>query len=383
MRGGCAVSTTLNSTLYPFSNSNAKPAFPACFHFRYDFPKKLLVIKSNRKAVTSIHCSASNDDTNSKFRAAQVENFVVVNFYRFVFIKDPLHEVAKHRSFLEGLNIHGRIYINEQGINAQYSGPSEDAFAYIEWLKKDEKFSDILIQTSPALNGHAFPKLKLRYKPSLVQFEGGVSHLPLLDPVMRATALAPSEWRKRLEAVNNNDQPSNSNPSSDFILLDVRNGYEWDVGHFQGAQRPDVDCFRSTSFGLSSTEDVSSDLLSNVDKEKTDIMMYCTGGIRCDVYSTILRKQGFRNLYTLKGGISNYLKTEGPIKWVGNLFTFDSRLSLPPSAFHQTRIEASTTQQDFQNDKFAKCYVCGSDVSELRHRNCANLDCNLLFLKPQ
>ncbi|OMP08504.1 hypothetical protein COLO4_06405 [Corchorus olitorius] len=156
--------------------------------------------------------------------------------------------------------------------------------------------------------------------------------------------------------------------------------YEWDVGHFQGAQRPDVDCFRSTSFGLSSTEDVSSDLLSNVDKEKTDIMMYCTGGIRCDVYSTILRKQGFRNLYTLEGGISNYLKTEGPIKWVGNLFTFDSRLSLPPSAFHQTRSEASTTQQDFQNDKFAKCYVCGSDVSELRHRNCANLDCNLLFL---
>ncbi|MBA0848091.1 hypothetical protein Goshw_028163 [Gossypium schwendimanii] len=66
-------------------------------------------------------------------------------------------------------------------------------------------------------------------------------------------------------------------------------GYEWDIGHFHGAQRPDVDCFRSTSFGISPTEGVASDQLLQVDKEKTDILMYCTGGIRCDVYSTILR----------------------------------------------------------------------------------------------
>ncbi|TYH80229.1 hypothetical protein ES332_D03G118100v1 [Gossypium tomentosum] len=68
-----------------------------------------------------------------------------------------------------GLDIHGRIYINQQGINAQYSGPSKHSFAYVEWLKEDDRFLDILVQTSPAFNGHAFPKLKLRYKPSLVQ----------------------------------------------------------------------------------------------------------------------------------------------------------------------------------------------------------------------
>ncbi|GAU37686.1 hypothetical protein TSUD_209750 [Trifolium subterraneum] len=65
--------------------------------------------------------------------------------------------------------------------------------------------------------------------------------------------------------------------------------YEWDIGHFRGAQRPNVDCFRSTSFGLSQEEITASDPLSNVDKENTNILMYCTGGIRCDVYSTILR----------------------------------------------------------------------------------------------
>ena len=137
----------------------------------------------------------------------------------------------------------------------QYSGPSKDALGYVEWLKKDNRFSDILVQVSPALNEHAFPKLKLRYKPSLVQasgiiffllficwlhffivliqcgfkifqFEGGISHLPLLDPSMKATRLAPSEWKKRLEAANTttSDDTSCETSNTNFILLDVRNG---------------------------------------------------------------------------------------------------------------------------------------------------------------
>ncbi|KAK8344344.1 hypothetical protein V6Z12_A07G072200 [Gossypium hirsutum] len=288
-----SVSTPLSLSLG--SHSLPKPAYYCCFN--YGFPVK------SRKApfcAISIRCCASASKSYNVNKILQAEpeidDFVVVNFYRFVFIKDPQHEIAKHLTFLKGLDIHGRIYINEQGINAQYSGPSKHSFAYVEWLKEDDRFSDILVQTSPAFNRHAFPKLKLRYKPSLVQ-------------------------------------------------------------------------------------GVASDQLLQVDKEKTDILMYCTGGIRCDVYSTILRQQGFQNLYTLEGGVSHYLKTEGPVKWIGNLFTFDSRLSLPPSAYNnETMIEASMTQQAFDSDKFAKCYVCNSQVSELRHRNCANLDCNFLFL---
>ncbi|KAK6153229.1 hypothetical protein DH2020_012868 [Rehmannia glutinosa] len=240
-----------------------------------------------------------------------------------------------------GRDIHGRIYLNEQGINAQYSGPSKDALAYVEWVKEDHRFSDILVQISPAINGHAFPKLKLRYKPSLVQasyivigplyrsyilLEEGTSHLPLLDSSMRATPLTPSEWRSRLEAVT------------------------------------------------------ASDPLATVDRENTDILMYCTGGIRCDVYSTILRQQGFTRLYTLKGGVSHYLESEGSNGWVGNLFVFDARLSLPPSTYKpEIGAEASGRKQEVPHP-FAKCYICESQVSELRHRNCANLDCNLLFL---
>ncbi|KAL8253361.1 hypothetical protein R6Q59_037054 [Mikania micrantha] len=296
--------------------------------------------------------------------------FVVVNFYLFVFIEDPEDEVSKHLEFLQGRDIHGRIYINEQGINAQYSGPSEDTLAYASWIKQDERFKDILVQISPPTHKHAFPRLKLRYKPSLVQLEGGVSHLPLVDSSMRAMPLTPSVWREKL-----------SNLNKDVILLDVRNGYEWDVGHFRGAQRPNVDCFRSTSFGLSESEDIASDPLANVDKENTEILMYCTGGIRCDVYSTILRQKGYKNLYTLKGGISHYLECEGPAEWIGNLFVFDSRLSLPPSLVNpDLKTNESIKHEVDVNTVFAKCYICGSQVSELRHRNCANLDCNLLFL---
>ncbi|KAJ8625574.1 hypothetical protein MRB53_034104 [Persea americana] len=311
---------------------------------------------------------------------------IVVNFYRFVYIKDPEEEVAKHLSFLQGRDIHGRIYVNEQGINAQYSGPSKDALAYVNWLKEDDQFSDISVQISSAVSGHAFPRLKLRYKSSLVQLEGGISHLPLLDPAMRATPLPPSEWKKKLQAANNVDHSFSEEDGSDniwkFLLLDVRNGYEWDVGHFHGAQRPDVDCFRSTSFGLSESEQVASDPLAGVDKDHTDVLMYCTGGIRCDVYSTILRQRGFRNLYTLQGGVSHYLKCEGPVEWVGNLFVFDSRLSMPPPAYKPEAVANGANGAELPSEKrtFASCYICGLRVHELRHRNCANLDCNLLFL---
>ncbi|KAJ0974333.1 hypothetical protein J5N97_016298 [Dioscorea zingiberensis] len=312
------------------------------------------------------------------------EEFLVINFYKFVLIEDPVDEVAKHLAFLQGLDIHGRIYLSEQGINAQFSGPTKYAVAYVEWIKDDNRFSDTLVQISPALNGHAFPRLKVRYKSSLVQVEGGTSDLPLLDPIMRATPLAPFEWRERLQALNKADKPFSKEDATfsgqKSLLLDVRNGYEWDIGHFQGAERPNVDSFRSTSFGLSEQEVAASDPLAGVDKENTDILMYCTGGIRCDVYSAILRQKGFQNLYTLSGGVSNYLKSEGPADWVGNLFVFDSRLSLPPSTYKPEAIVEARPKFLSETSSFARCYICRSELLVFRHRNCANIDCNLLFL---
>ncbi|KDO44274.1 hypothetical protein CISIN_1g0258473mg, partial [Citrus sinensis] len=89
-------------------------------------------------------------------------------------------------------------------------------------------------------------------------------------------------------------------------------------------------------------------------------------------------QRGFHNLYTLKGGVSHYLENEGPVEWVGNLFVFDSRLSLPPSAYKPDAVSEARMIGKVPENPFATCYICSSQVRELRHRNCANLDCNLL-----
>ncbi|KAK9105879.1 hypothetical protein Scep_022723 [Stephania cephalantha] len=209
----------------PSSSSSSSPLLHISSSRRRRSPILQLQLKP-KTLISPISASSSTTITTTTTTQSSLlpqHIFVVVNFYCFVFIKDPEELVADHLSFLQGRDVRGRIYVNQQGINAQYSGPSADALAYVEWLKEDSRFSDILVQISPALDGHAFPRLKLRYKPSLVQLEGGISHLPLHDLSMRATPLAPFEWRKKLEAVNNVNEAPGSHPDKKFILLDVRN----------------------------------------------------------------------------------------------------------------------------------------------------------------
>lgn len=105
------------------------------------------------------------------------------------------------------------------------------------------------------------------------------------------------------------------------------------------------------------------------------LQLFCL--IICE--SSYGRQRGFQNLYTLQGGVSHYLKYEGPVQWVGNLFVFDSRLSMPPAAYKPDAV-AIGAELPSEKKSFARCYACGLCVHELRHRNCANLDCNLLFL---
>ncbi|GAQ84629.1 hypothetical protein KFL_001980110 [Klebsormidium nitens] len=338
---------------------------------------------------------------------AEPHEYVVVNFYHLTNIADPLGEVDRQAAFMKERDFRGRIYISHQGINAQFSSLEGEAHEYRQWLQADPRFQDVPIQMARA-PAHAFPRLKLRYKPDLVMVRGGTRQLPLTEPHARAVPLSPAQWRRKLDQRNGDaSQPrsevdESGSPTRQLLLLDVRNGYEWDVGHFQGAARPEVDCFRETEFGLAEGA-TPQDPLAGVDPQSVDVMMYCTGGIRCDVYSTMLRQQGFQNLYTLQGGVVNYLKEEGPLHWNGNLFVFDSRMSVPPAEVSlgaseaarlaarardengaqesgQSVSDAATEPERATGLPWASCRICGASATEPRHRNCANADCNMLFL---
>jgi len=292
---------------------------------------------------------------------------VVVNFYHLVDVAHPRTLRKDHERFLKGRDVRGRIYVSPQGVNAQFSATAADARAYALWLSSLAGFEGVTPNIEPC-DGHLFPKLRLKFKPCLVSLAGGHGALPVTDPAARAAPLSPSEWEAMLL-----DSPPDNRP----IVLDVRNAYEWDAGHFAGAARPLEDAFRETPTRAASEAtgdggDPPPPLpAALVDAPKdAPVMMYCTGGIRCDIYSAHLKREGFTNLHTLHGGVHRYFRERGGAGWKGALFVFDARLAVAPGG--GVAADASTTPA-------APCARCGG-VATLPHLNCANIDCNALFL---
>ena len=147
----------------------------------------------------------------------------------------------------------------------------------------------------------------------------------------RAVKISAQRWREMLEEAKREREEAakeaedGQGPAKKprTVVVDVRNAYEFDVGHFEGAVRPSTDQFR---------EQELAGVPEDLDKDNTRIMMYCTGGIRCDVLSAKLVDEGYKreNLFTLDGGVAKYFREEGGDMWNGHLFVFDSRLAVPP-----------------------------------------------------
>ena len=305
-------------------------------------------------------CYASNKAEQTP-SPDSIRQFCVVNFYCLVDIENPLDVVEEHRSYIKDKDVKGRIYISEQGINAQYGGTVEDAVGYVQWLIQSDprRFADITYSVD-MVEEHMFPKLRLQYKPNLISLAGGMAGVPVTNPEQRATKVKPADWKRMLASGVEGKQP---------VVLDLRNAYEWDAGHFEGADRPIEDNFHETPTEATDELQVPQHL-ANVDQD-TPVMMYCTGGIRCDVYSAYLRQKGYDKLYTLEGGIQNYMKSEGLEYWKGSLYVFDGRMAIRPNKNKQEPLEP-----------VANCALCG-DKAILPHLNCANVDCNKLFLACQ
>ncbi|WIA17728.1 hypothetical protein OEZ85_009244 [Tetradesmus obliquus] len=283
--------------------------------------------------------------------------------FEAAFLVHPEEMLARHKAFISsnGLDsICGRIYISAQGINCQGGGLREHTEAYVAWVAAQPEFAGLFHTLWPTA-GPAFPKLRLKYKPNLISLAGGMAAIPCTDPAMRATPLQPQQWREKLDAADAGKR---------VVVMDLRNDYEWDAGHFDWAPRPDEEVFAETP-GVG--EHSVPTPLKGTDPENTEVMMYCTGGIRCDVYSALLRQKGFKNLYTLHGGIQHYLKEEGSEHWQGSLFVFDGRMAINPAL-------DGKLQEGEGLPAAVPCSMCGEAPAALPHVNCANIDCNELFI---
>lgn len=265
-------------------------------------------------------------------------DFFVLAFYCLVPIENVDQEVLLQKKFTKDKNIKCRLYVAKEGINGQMSAYKDDAKSYMEWMNARPEFKDMPFKIH-YWHEHVFPRQQIKKRKELVAFGKE------LDLQNRGQSLNPKEWRDMLDS------------EKQALLVDVRNSYEYDVGHFKGAENPECDTFREFDF-------YAQKLKNRYPEEKPPIMMYCTGGIRCEYYSALLKDQGFNEVYQLDGGIIDYGIKEGSEHWKGSLFVFDDRMTVPISQ-EECEIVGS-------------CHICKDTIDH--YYNCANMDCNKLFI---
>ncbi|WP_338448922.1 rhodanese-related sulfurtransferase [Niallia oryzisoli] len=260
----------------------------------------------------------------------------VLLYYMYVPINDPEEFTQEHKNLCQELELKGRIIIAGEGINGTVSGTVEQTDRYMETMKMDSRFTDMIFKIDEA-DKHAFPKLKVRYRNELVT-------LRLEDDVnpneLTGKHLTPQEF---YESINDEDT----------VILDARNDYEYDLGHFRGAIRPDVQNFRDLPQWVRENKDLLED---------KKIVTYCTGGIRCEKFSGWLLKEGFKDVSQLGGGIVTYGKdpeVQGEL-WDGQLYVFDERIGVPVN-----QKEHVVVGRDYFTGEPCERYV-----------NCANPECN-------
>jgi len=263
--------------------------------------------------------------------------FNVLLYYHFTNIQDPKSFVQIHRSYCSDLGIKGRIYISDEGINGTIGGTPTQTEAYKAYLKQQTGFTDIEFKEDHC-DYVPFAKLVCKVRKEIVALRVDEE----LNPAEGGNRLEPEQWRKVLES------------DEDHVILDVRNNYEYEIGHFEGALKIDEENFYAFKHWLDRFE---------WPKEKK-VLMYCTGGIRCEKFSVLMKKKGWEDVNQLHGGIINYGQKENGKYWNGKCFVFDDRLVVP--------INPESTEP------LAKCEITGEPADA--YLNCANIDCNKLFI---
>lgn len=267
--------------------------------------------------------------------------FNVLLYYKFIHIDSPESDAAAHRELCARLELKGRVLFAPEGINGTVSGTAEQCNAYIDAMRQDPRFSDMVFKVD-VVDGHVFDKMFVRVKHELVTLRSEHD----LDPSRKTgTHLSPAEWHAMMQR-------------EDAIVVDGRTDYEFDLGHFRGAVRPDVSSFREFP-------DWIDEHLGDV--RDRPILTYCTGGIRCEKLTALLMEEGFTNVYQLDGGIVTYGKdpsVQGAM-WDGKCYVFDKRISVDINHTSDRQV-------------VGRCIHCGAPTEQ--YVNCANLDCHKQYL---
>ena len=263
-------------------------------------------------------------------------NYEVLLYYKFHPIENPERFCKEHKEFLKNLGVKGRVYIGSEGLNGTIGGTPDQMQQYREYVWSLNGFEETEFKTEES-DVIPFPRLTCKVREEIVSI-----HVDGLNPSEGGRHLSPSEWRKTME---NED---------DYVLIDVRNDYESEVGHFEGAIKPQVENFYEFPQWLDEAE---------IPKDKK-VLMYCTGGIRCEKFSVLMKQKGWDDVNQLHGGILNYAKEEEGKYFKGKCFVFDDRLVVP------------VNRGDLQ--PIARCEITGKPADSFI--NCANMECNKLFV---
>ena len=271
------------------------------------------------------------------------ENFKrkTVSFYRYVILDHPRETRDELYKSWYDLGAFGRIYLAHEGINAQLSIPEYNWEKFIDTVHSNKHFHNMLFKVAVEDNGRSFYKLTIKVRNQIVS-----DGLPIdeYDVTNVGEHLDAREWNKAME--------------NGAIVVDMRNHYESEIGKFKGAICPDVETFNEEL-------PVVKNLLKG--KEDKKILLYCTGGIRCEKTSAYLKHHGFKKLSQLHGGIIDYsrqLSQDSSLtnNFEGKNFVFDERRG-----------------ERISNVTISNCHQCGNTCDN--HVNCKNVNCNLLFLQ--
>ena len=270
------------------------------------------------------------------------EERLILSFYKYFKIKN----LSIFRNYLfsswSKIGVLGRIYVAAEGINAQLSLPKKKLSFFISELDQIDPLKGVRLNFAIKNSIKSFLKLKIKVRKQIV-----------VDGIQDKN-FDPTNVGKHLNATEFNKILSEKGTS----CIDMRNHYESEIGHFIGAITPNVDSFKESINFIDKK-------FENENRNKK-ILLYCTGGIRCEKASAYLKFKGFKNVFQLDGGIINYVhqvkNNNFKNKFIGKNFVFDNRLS-----------------EKITNDVISNCHQCGSKSDN--HVNCSNVACNLLFIQ--